>query len=73
MRERRYTINSSVENPENAHDFVVKIGKIKELLPEAEIGPETLRAINQRVVEMVLIANDRCVKNRRIRIFPHDV
>lgn len=64
---------SAVENPENAYDYVIKITKIRELLPEAEIGKETLKAINQHVLLFILRANDRCTKNRRKRIFPHDL
>lgn len=64
---------SSVENPLTARDYLIKVNKIRELVPEAELGPDVLKAINQHLISFVLQGNDRCVKNRRKRIFPHDL
>ena len=64
---------SPVENPQSGHDYIIKVSKVRELLPEAEIGPDTIRAINQHLIDFLLIANDRCTMNRRKRIFPHDL
>ena len=63
----------SVLNPKTAHDYVIKKKNIRELLIDIEIGEETMKTINERVVQMLLAARDRTRGNKRKRMFPIDL
>lgn len=63
----------SVMNPKDAREYVIKKRNIRELLMSAEIGEDTMKAINERVVQMLFKAWERTRGNGRKRIFPCDL
>lgn len=63
----------SVLNPKNGREYVIKKKNIRELLMRMEIGEESLKTVNERVVQMMLKAQERARANGRKRIFPCDL
>jgi hypothetical protein len=63
----------SILNPKTAREYVIKKKNIRELLIDLEIGEDTMKTINERVVQMLLAARDRTRGNKRKRMFPIDL
>jgi hypothetical protein len=63
----------SILNPKTAREYVIKKKNIRELLIDLEIGEDTMKTINERVVQMLLSARDRTRGNKRKRMFPIDL
>ena len=63
----------SVLDPLSPRDYLIKQNKIRELLIEAEIGVRFLEAVNQKVINLLIEADNRRKSNKRKRIFPCDL
>ena len=63
----------SVLDPKSKTDYIIKESKIRELLIEAEMGPAFIEEVNQKVIHLLIQADNRRKKNRRKRLFPCDL
>lgn len=61
------------EETENRHYSLLKITRVRELFPDAQIGPDALRAFEDALYILLMKANDRRLVNKRTRFFPCDV
>jgi len=63
----------SVLDPLSKKDYLIKENKVRELLIECEIGPQFLEDLNQKVINLLITADNRRKKNGRKRLFSCDL
>jgi len=63
----------SVIDPISKKDYIIKENKVRELLCEAEIGPQFLEDLNQKVINLLITADNRRKYNKRKRVFSCDL
>ena len=63
----------SVIDPLSPKDYLIKMNKVRELLTECEIGPAFMETLNQKVINLLIAADNRRKYNKRKRIFSCDL
>ena len=66
-------IEISVIDPISKKDYIIKENKVRILLSECEMGPAFLEAVNQAVINLLIAADNRRKRNRRMRLFECDL
>ena len=57
----------------NRHYGMLKSTRIKELVPECQVGKATRDELEYAVYQLLMKAKERAKLNGRTRIFPHDI
>jgi hypothetical protein len=71
--QRHITMGVSDNSDIDTKDLIIKITSVREFLPEAQVGPDFLKALDTRVKAMLAEANLRRIGNRRQRLMVYDL
>ena len=63
----------STLDPLSPKDYIIRQKKVRELLYEADMGARFLEAVNQKVINMLIEADNRRKINKRQRLFDCDL
>lgn len=71
--ERHMTMGIVDDSDLDIKDLIVKVTAVKEFIPEAQIGPDFLRALDMRIKGLLAEADLRRRGNRRQRLMVYDL
>jgi hypothetical protein len=71
--ERHMTMGVVDDSDLDVKDLIIKVTAVREFIPEAQVGPDFLRALDMRIKGIIAEADMRRRGNRRQRMMVYDL